>query len=164
WHPLHVESVAWVAERKDVLCALFWVATLWAYGRYATCEKGKLEIRNSKSEGKPRVWYSLALFTFALALMSKPMAVTLPFVLLLVSSFRLLAAETNPITSHGLPISFPPHIGESPVLCPRCHCLRFDCSGADEGLCGCLECRVADFDARYSRARFIFALSLRNVS
>ena len=35
WHPLHVESVAWISERKDVLCALFWMLTIWAYVRYA---------------------------------------------------------------------------------------------------------------------------------
>src|SRR5262249_34874948 len=61
--------------------------------------KGKLEIRNSKSEGKPRVWYSLALFTFALALMSKPMAVTLPFVLLLLDYWPLKRIQL-PVTNY----------------------------------------------------------------
>jgi tetratricopeptide (TPR) repeat protein len=92
WHPLHVESVAWVAERKDGLCGFFWIATLWAYRRYTTsqdCGKDKLEIRNPKSEGNPKSWYCLTLFTFALALMSKPMAVTLPFVLLLLDCWPL---------------------------------------------------------------------------
>jgi tetratricopeptide (TPR) repeat protein len=71
-HPLHVESVAWVAERKDVLSTFFWLLTTWAYVRY-TAE------RTSKS----RYFYALALVFFALGLMSKPMLVTLPFTLLL---------------------------------------------------------------------------------
>lgn len=74
-HPLHVESVAWVAERKDVLSALFWFLTLFAYVRYAE---------------RPRVSrYLLVLFLFCLGLMSKPMVVTLPFVLLLVDVWPL---------------------------------------------------------------------------
>jgi len=69
WHPLHVESVAWVAERKDVLCAFFWMLTLLLYARYA---------------GKPTVLrYLFTLGSFVLCLMAKPMAVTMPFVLLL---------------------------------------------------------------------------------
>jgi len=74
WHPLHVESVAWVSERKDVLSAFFWLLTLAAYGRYA---KGR------------KVYYFLALFFFALGLLSKPMVVTLPFVLLLLDFWPL---------------------------------------------------------------------------
>jgi tetratricopeptide (TPR) repeat protein len=74
WHPLHVESVAWVSERKDVLSAFFWFLTMAAYGRYA---KGS------------KVYYCAALFFFALALLSKPMAVTLPFVLLLLDFWPL---------------------------------------------------------------------------
>ena len=68
-HPLHVESVAWVAERKDILSALFWILTTWAYVRYV------------ESPGLGR--YSSVLLLFALGLMAKPMLVTLPFVLLL---------------------------------------------------------------------------------
>jgi tetratricopeptide (TPR) repeat protein len=74
-HPLHVESVAWIAERKDVLCALFWFATLWAYVRYA--------------ERPERRRYVLALLFFSLGLMSKPMIVTLPLVLLLLDVWPL---------------------------------------------------------------------------
>src|SRR5579883_552780 len=52
WHPLHVESVAWVAERKDVLCAFFWMLTLCAYARY---------VRESKAQGpRSKVFYLLA--------------------------------------------------------------------------------------------------------
>ena len=74
-HPLHVESVAWVAERKDVLCALFWFLTLGAWVRY------------TESPGRGR--YLAALGLFALGLMSKPMMVTLPFALLLVDGWPL---------------------------------------------------------------------------
>jgi protein O-mannosyl-transferase len=75
WHPLHVESVAWVSERKDVLGAFFWLLTMAAYGRYV--ENLKFQISNFKFH------YCLALFFFALGLLAKPMVVTLPCVLLL---------------------------------------------------------------------------------
>jgi len=83
WHPLHVESVAWVAERKDVLSAFFWMLALWAYVRYA--ENLKVEIsRPRKFSGQDfRFYYGLALVFFALGLMAKPMVITLPCVLLL---------------------------------------------------------------------------------
>ena len=81
WHPLHVESVAWVAERKDVLSAFFWLLTLLAYVRYADLSK----VQSPKS----KVFYALALLFCAAALMSKPMAVTLPFVLLLADFWPL---------------------------------------------------------------------------
>jgi tetratricopeptide (TPR) repeat protein len=104
WHPLHVESVAWVAERKDVLCGLFWIATLWAYGIFVTSDKRareKPESRNPKSEGNPKFWYCLTLFIFGFALMSKPMAVTLPFVLLLLDYWPLKRIQF-PLTSSQL--------------------------------------------------------------
>ena len=74
-HPLHVESVAWVAERKDVLSTLFWMLTMWAYLGY------------TKRPGVKR--YLLILLFFALGLMAKPMLVTLPFVLLLLDYWPL---------------------------------------------------------------------------
>jgi tetratricopeptide (TPR) repeat protein len=74
-HPLHVESVAWVSERKDVLSTFFWILTMWAYLRY---------VKNPKV-----IRYLLTLLTFALGLMSKPMLVTLPFVLLLLDYWPL---------------------------------------------------------------------------
>jgi tetratricopeptide (TPR) repeat protein len=81
WHPLHVESVAWVAERKDVLSALFWWLTIWAYSRYAE----EFKIQSSKF----KVSYALAILFFCCAGMSKPMVVTLPFVLLLLDYWPL---------------------------------------------------------------------------
>jgi len=80
-HPLNVESVAWVAERKNVLFAFFWILTLGAYGWYV------------RRPGPAR-YLAVAAGT-ALALMSKPMAVTLPFVLLLLD-FWPLARMSRP--------------------------------------------------------------------
>ena len=74
-HPLRVESVAWVAERKDVLSTGLWIATTWAYVRY---------VRRS---GAGRYVAFIALF--ALGLMAKPMIVTLPFALLLLDYWPL---------------------------------------------------------------------------
>jgi len=79
-HPMHVESVAWVAERKDLLSTLFWLLTLWAYERYAT---------SAKVQNRKPFYYGLALAFFALGLMSKPMLVTLPCVLLLLDYWPL---------------------------------------------------------------------------
>lgn len=74
-HPLHVESVAWASERKDVLSTSFWMLTMLAYARYA------------ERPGRGR--YLVLLVAFALGLMSKAMLVTLPFVLLLVDYWPL---------------------------------------------------------------------------
>lgn len=75
-HPLHVESVAWVTERKDVLSGLFFVLTLWAYVRY---------VRSPRS----LVNYLIVVILFALGLLAKPMLVTLPFILLLLDYWPL---------------------------------------------------------------------------
>jgi hypothetical protein len=93
-HPLRVESVAWVSERKDVLSMCFGLLAVLAYGRAVR----KFETRNPKLEGSPKPKircgcaagvYALALFCFALSLMSKPMFVTLPFLLLLLDLWPL---------------------------------------------------------------------------
>jgi len=78
-HPIHVESVAWVAERKDVLSAFFWMLTLWAYTVY---------VRRPRATA-----YASVLVSFALGLMAKPMVVTLPFVLLLLDLWPLRRIE-----------------------------------------------------------------------
>jgi protein O-mannosyl-transferase len=80
-HPLHVESVAWVAERKDVLSTLFWFLTTWFYVRYAH----EFKVQGSKF----KVYYAVSLLFFALGLMSKPMLVTVPFSLLLLDYWPL---------------------------------------------------------------------------
>jgi len=74
-HPLHVESVAWVAERKDLLSGLFWMLTLLAYTGYV--------YRPTPTR------YLLTIFCFILSILAKPMAVTLPFVLLLLDYWPL---------------------------------------------------------------------------
>ena len=107
WHPLRVESVAWVTERKDVLSALFWLLALSAYARYAEVQSLKSKVQSPAAEGgtqkadppgafqagcatlhAPR-FYLVSLLCFALGLMSKPMLVTLPCVLLLLDYWPL---------------------------------------------------------------------------
>lgn len=80
WHPLRVESVAWVAERKDVLSGLCWFLALWAYAVHAERR------RAGGGVGWP---YAGALGAFALGLMAKPMLVTMPCVLLLLDVWPL---------------------------------------------------------------------------
>jgi tetratricopeptide (TPR) repeat protein len=80
-HPLRVESVAWVAERKDVLSGLFFMLTIGAYARYA---------RRPWSPAR----YGLVMLLFALGLMCKPMLVTLPVVLLLLDYWPLQRTES----------------------------------------------------------------------
>lgn len=81
-HPLHVESVAWISERKDVLSAVLFILTLGAYVRY-------IHIRSITA-------YLLVLVSFALGLMSKPMLVTVPFVLLLLDYWPLGRCSNGP--------------------------------------------------------------------
>ena len=88
WHPLHVESVAWIAERKDVLSTFFALLTLLAYTKAVTKDKWQVTGKTTTSAAivSPVTRHlSLlpALLFFALGLMSKPMVVTLPFVMLL---------------------------------------------------------------------------------
>ncbi|HEY3761793.1 MAG TPA: tetratricopeptide repeat protein [Verrucomicrobiae bacterium] len=112
WHPLHVESVAWISERKDVLSTFFALLTLLCYTRYVTgphltltlsppigmgAERGQLaNAKNSIKAAKPAadpiyrsLFYWISILFFALALMSKPMFVTLPFVMLLLDFWPL---------------------------------------------------------------------------
>jgi len=81
-HPLHVESVAWISERKDVLSAVFWMATCLAYVEYARRPNG------------PR--YALVVVGTAVGLLAKSMGVTLPFVLLLLDYWPLRRLEGGP--------------------------------------------------------------------
>ena len=79
-HPLHVESVAWISERKDVLSTFFWFAALWTYSDYV------------KTRSLSRYIFTLVLF--ALGLMSKPMLVTLPITLLILDWWPLNRVRT----------------------------------------------------------------------
>lgn len=87
-HPLRVESVAWVTARKDVLSGLFWMLSLLAYAAFAQC---------TGSSGRRRLWYSLSLLAFALGLMSKPVVITLPCVLLLLDGWPLNRLRNVPM-------------------------------------------------------------------
>jgi protein O-mannosyl-transferase len=96
WHPLHVESVAWIAERKDVLSTFFALLALLAYSKHVAGDKWQVTRTGSAPAAvvspvtchlSPSYW--LALLFFALGLMAKPMLVTLPFVLLLLDYWPL---------------------------------------------------------------------------
>jgi protein O-mannosyl-transferase len=119
-HPVQVESVAWVAERKGVLSTFFFMLTLWAYVKYVTKKdvgggeksetrnptsfvKSTTEVRNSETSSKfefrePKPYYILALIFFALGLLSKPMLVTVPFLLLLLDFWPLGRFNLQPST------------------------------------------------------------------
>jgi tetratricopeptide (TPR) repeat protein len=102
-HPLHVESVAWVAERKDVLSAFFWFLTLLLYAAFV--------------EKRTTTRYLLTFVSFVLGLMSKPMVVTLPVVMLLMDFWPLNRSKPAEYKDgHGLPTGFLaqllPHVKE----------------------------------------------------
>jgi len=130
-HPLQVDSVAWVAERKTLLSAFFWLLTLWAYARYAEVQSPKPKAQNQESGNQspafhitdrgsrithcPALFYVLSLFFLACGLMCKPVLVTLPFVLLLLDywplqRFQLSTLNAQRSTSphhHGLQFQTP---------------------------------------------------------
>jgi tetratricopeptide (TPR) repeat protein len=118
WHPLHVESVAWASERKDVLSTFFWLLSMSAYVRYVracpplcpslSCTSSNTitfsaapdstiqrfngstpPVPTLRCSDAPALYYFLSFFLFALGLLSKPMVVTLPCVLLLVDFWPL---------------------------------------------------------------------------
>jgi tetratricopeptide (TPR) repeat protein len=86
-HPLHVESVAWITERKDALSGVFFMLTLWTYVRYA----------RQQTLGR----YAVMCLLFAFGLMSKPMLVTLPFVLLLLDYWPLNRTRSQKSEARG---------------------------------------------------------------
>jgi protein O-mannosyl-transferase len=89
-HPLHVESVAWIAERKDVLSAFFWMLTLLAYVQFV--------------ERRTAARYILLLLAFSAGLMSKPMIVTLPLVALLLDFWPLQRKLSRALIVEKLPL------------------------------------------------------------
>jgi len=104
-HPLHVESVAWVAERKDLLSTFFGLLSLWAYARYVEQSKVHPSLPRFAEARSSKTWvfYGFALFFFAMSLMSKPMLVTLPFVMLLLDwwPLRRMPGVQNPDSQHS---------------------------------------------------------------
>jgi tetratricopeptide (TPR) repeat protein len=129
-HPLHVESVAWIAERKDVLSGFFFILTLWAYARYAQVQSqqaeraarpavpsSRFEVRGSRFKVRsfpPRFWYWAATLMFACGLMSKPMLVTVPFVLLLLDYWPLGRMQKGQVRSPASRITH--HASRFPLL------------------------------------------------
>jgi protein O-mannosyl-transferase len=89
-HPLHVESVAWISERKDVLFAFFWFLTTWLY----------LDFLEKRTVGK----YLLMVVAFCLGLMSKQMIVTLPFTLLLLDAWPLKRTGVKTLILEKIPL------------------------------------------------------------
>ena len=100
WHPLHVESVVWISERKDVLSTFFALLTLLAYTKAVTSGKGQVTGKDTSrtfvmSPVTRHLSLLPALLFFALGLMSKPMLVTLPFVMLLLDYWPLNRIRTS---------------------------------------------------------------------
>jgi tetratricopeptide (TPR) repeat protein len=106
WHPLHVESVAWISERKDVLSTFFALLALLSYTKYA------------KENCRRSFWF--ALIFFALGLMAKPMLVTLPFVMLLLDFWPL-----RRISNSQFPISNPENSAAPPIPAFNFHSSSF---------------------------------------
>jgi Flp pilus assembly protein TadD len=113
-HPTHIQSVAWISERKDVLSAFFFLLTLWAYARYVASGQWPVtgaDSTPSPATRHPSLFYWLALGFFALGLMSKPMLVTLPVILLLLDVWPL-----GRISDFGFRISDLKNAVQHPVL------------------------------------------------
>ena len=103
-HPLHVQSVAWVAERKDVLSTFFWMLTMAAYASY-------VQTPPASSRRASVFRYLAVVIFFALGLMSKPMLVTLPFVLLLLDYWplgRTTLCPSGALSDWNTPSQSPP--------------------------------------------------------
>jgi hypothetical protein len=100
-HPLHVESVAWVAERKDVLSTFFVMLALWAYQHYCQCCNHRTDLPSPifTSQLPPALFYLLSVLFFVAGLMSKPMIVTLPLILLLLDYWPLRRLEPTALVS-----------------------------------------------------------------
>jgi len=139
-HPLQVDTVAWVTERKNVLSTLFWLLTLWAYARNAECRMQNAERRVGKVEdgmlhASSRIthhasrftfhvspFYLLSLSFFALGLMCKPALVTLPFVLLLLDYWPLRRFQ---VQSPESKVQGRRHLGVGPEIEVTPHASRF---------------------------------------
>src|ERR1035437_7627651 len=122
-HPIHVESVAWISERKDVLSTFFGLLSIWAYARYAEQSKvqsPKSEVQGSKFKVQGSMFpfsiprppssfcYALSLLLFAFSLLSKPMLVTLPFILLLLDYWPLNRFQKTQVPLRSAPFILHP--------------------------------------------------------
>jgi len=131
-HPLQVDTVAWVTERKNVLSTLFWLLTLWAYVRYVEVLSPKSKAQSPKSGGHTEhaagritrhvsrityhasTFYLLSLLCFALGLMCKPALVTLPFALLLLDYWPLGRMQNANVRSPASRLTF--HVSRTLLL------------------------------------------------
>jgi tetratricopeptide (TPR) repeat protein len=93
FHPTHVESVAWVAERKDVLSTFFWILTTYFYARYSRLQDDPGLSDSPEKKKQRRNFYLLAVVAMAFGILAKPMVVTLPFTLLLLDYWPLKRLE-----------------------------------------------------------------------
>ena len=122
WHPLRVESVAWISERKDVLFGFFLLLSLYCYVKAATSDKCRGTNSDFSTIGLSP-WYWPALFFFALSLMSKAMAVTLPFLLVLLDFWPLkrVAGGERPVARfpkfRGLIVEKVPFFALTGIFC-----------------------------------------------
>jgi tetratricopeptide (TPR) repeat protein len=149
-HPLHVESVAWVAERKDVLCAFFWFLTLRTYVRYA--------------ERPSRGRYLWVFLPFCLGLMSKPMIVTLPFVLLLLDAWPLRRLPFSSAAGDGQPLRTVPIVWRRAV-CEKLPFIALSAGGSiiaylTQRAAGAIEMRRLLFPVRFENALISYIVYL----
>ncbi len=120
-HPLRVESVAWISERKDVLSGFFFLLTLWMYVLYA---REKDSVPSTGGKRRRKRFYTLALVFFLLGLLAKPMVVTLPFVLLFLDFWplRRMTGSDRPVfqpsTLKGLLVEKWPFFLFAFLICP----------------------------------------------
>jgi tetratricopeptide (TPR) repeat protein len=133
-HPLHVESVAWISERKDVLSTFFWILTMWAY---------VLFVRKSRV-----IWYLATLTLFTLGLLVKPMLVTLPFVLLLLDYWPLGRFETDRRIVQRLVVEKIPYFIISAIICVITLSIEAKGAGASLDLIG-LKTRILNTPIAY---------------
>jgi Tfp pilus assembly protein PilF len=104
-HPIHVESVAWISERKDVLCAFFYLLSILSYTRFAQ-ERSGTDTQPPPLPAYSSRFYRFALLFFLFSLMSKPMAITLPVILLILDWYpfrRLTRGGVSPVIFEKLP-------------------------------------------------------------
>jgi tetratricopeptide (TPR) repeat protein len=110
FHPAHVESVAWIAERKDVLSVFFWIWATYCYVRYALLTKHSVPDTDPVERKRRGRFYLLTILAMALGVLAKPMVVTLPFTLLLLDYWPLerfvkfKVASIGPLVTEKLPL------------------------------------------------------------
>ena len=118
WHPLHVESVAWIAEQKDLLSTLCLLGSLCTAPLPVHAKAHEIDTQNPRREGRSPAWryYGMALGVSAAGLMCKPMLVTLPCLLLLLDYWPLQRIVDSPANRAGQNWVLVVRIEKSPVF------------------------------------------------